>query len=455
MAKIKTVYVCQNCGHQVPKWTGKCEECEEWNTFEEEMLEDNKARVPGSENQKKVASKPYLIKYIPFKEEIRIDTLNSEFNRVLGGGLVLGSLTLLGGEPGIGKSTLALQIALCLQKLKVLYISGEESLQQIKLRAERIYKGENNNCYLLSETRLEYILKQIDALRPDMIVIDSIQTISSNKSESIPGSITQIRICAVDILTYAKENNVPVILIGHINKDGHLAGPKVLEHIVDTVLQFEGDGNHLYRIVRAAKNRFGSISEIGVFEMKQNGLHPVGNLSESLISSENTNSGVAVSANMEGIRPFLIEVQSLVSTAAYGTPQRNATGFNIKRLNMILAVLEKRAGFKLSGKDVFLNIAGGLRVEDTATDLAIACAILSSDINISLPKQVVCSGEIGLSGEIRPVIRIEQRISEAEKLGFKKIYISSYNYRNLSKKKYKIDLFPVTKIEEVFKDIFK
>ncbi len=453
MAKIKTAYICQNCGNREAKWIGQCSVCKEWNTFEEEVLEKENSIL--SSSTKKTAAKPQLIKDITFAKETRINTLNNEFNRVLGGGLVLGSIVLIGGEPGIGKSTLALQIAANLNTYKTLYVSGEESLQQIKLRAKRIASGENN-CYVLSETRLEAILRNAEALNPDIIVIDSIQTISTQKTDSSPGSVTQIRDCTTEILKYAKENNKPVILIGHINKEGNLAGPKVLEHIVDTVLQFEGDRNHLYRIIRATKNRFGSTSEIGIFEMNNKGLREVSNPSEMLLSQNSENmSGVAVSATIEGIRPFLIEVQALVSTAAYGTPQRSSMGFNVRRLNMLLAVLEKRANFKLATKDVFLNIAGGLKVDDPGTDLSVVCSVLSSDINIALPKDICFAGEIGLSGEIRPVTRIEQRVAEAAKLGFKKIYISKFNKKGINFSKFKIEVYGASKVEEVFRALFK
>ncbi len=453
MAKVKTVFVCQNCGNNAAKWVGQCNVCGEWNTFEEEIIEKVSSFTSGTE--KKVSSKPQLIKDISSEKEIRINTLNGEFNRVLGGGLVIGSIVLIGGEPGIGKSTLALQIATNLNTYKTLYVSGEESLQQIKLRAERIADGENN-CYVLSETRLETILKHTENLNPDIIVIDSIQTISTERTDSSPGSITQIRECTTEIMKYAKENNKPVILIGHINKEGNLAGPKVLEHIVDTVIQFEGDRNHLYRIIRATKNRFGSTSELGIYEMNNKGLREVPNPSEMLLSQNAENmSGVAVSATIEGIRPFLIEVQALVSTAAYGTPQRSSTGFNVRRLNMLLAVLEKRVHFKLATKDVFLNIAGGLKVEDPGSDLSVVCSILSSDIDIPLPKEICFAGEIGLSGEIRPVTRIEQRVSEAAKLGFKKIYISKFNQKGVDFSKFDIQVFGAAKVEDVFKALFK
>lgn len=452
MAKIKTVYVCQNCGNQVPKWVGQCTACGEWNTFEEEIVE--KENRTFSTIVSKTATSPKLLKDIIFEKETVINTLNDEFNRVLGGGLVPGSMVLLGGEPGIGKSTLALQIAINLLGYKTLYISGEESLQQIKMRAERISISENN-CYILSETQLEIIFKHIESLNPDILVIDSIQTMSTERSESLPGSVSQIKECTTEILKYAKINQKPVILIGHINKEGNLAGPKVLEHIVDTVLQFEGDRNYMYRIVRATKNRYGSTSEIGIFEMTGKGLREVPNPSEMLLShNTETMSGVSVSATIEGIRPFLIEIQALVSSAAYGMPQRSSTGFNIRRLNMLLAVLEKRAKFKLATKDVFLNIAGGLTVDDPGTDLSIICSILSSDIDIALPKEICFAGEVGLSGEIRPVTRIEQRVAEAAKLGFKKIYISKYNIKGVNFSKFNIEVIGASKIEEVFKRLF-
>ncbi len=453
MAKIKTVYVCNNCGNKAAKWIGKCPVCGQWNTFEEEIEQKN----TGSSYQpaKKIIAKPKLIKDITYEKEQRINTLNNEFNRVLGGGLVQGSIVLIGGEPGIGKSTLALQIAVRLRKYKTLYVSGEESLQQIKLRAERI-SDEYNNCFILSETQMENILRHTEELNPDIIVIDSVQTVHTEKSDSSPGSVSQIRECTTEILKYAKENGKPVILIGHINKEGNLAGPKVLEHIVDTVLLFEGDRNHIYRILRASKNRFGSTNEIGIFEMQSSGLREVTNPSELLLSqNEEAVSGVSVSATMEGARPFLIEIQALVSTAAYGNPQRSSTGFDIRRLNMLLAVLEKRAGFRLAQKDVFLNVAGGIRIDDPAGDLAVICSILSSDIDIALPKDTCFAGEVGLSGEIRPVTRIEQRISEAEKLGFKRIFISRYNTKGIDISKFKIKILGAAKVEEVFRKLLK
>ncbi len=453
MAKIKTVYICSNCGNKAAKWIGKCPVCGQWNTFEEEI--EQKDTGSSYKPAKKIVSKPKLIKDITYEKEQRIDTLNNEFNRVLGGGLVQGSIILIGGEPGIGKSTLALQIAVRLEKYKTLYVSGEESLQQIKLRAERISE-EYNNCYILTETQTENILRHADELNPDIIIIDSIQTVHTEKSDSSPGSVSQIRECTTEILKYAKENGKPVILIGHINKEGNLAGPKVLEHIVDTVLQFEGDRNHIYRILRASKNRFGSTNEIGIFEMQSSGLREVTNPSELLLSqNEEAVSGVSVSATMEGARPFLIEIQALVSTAAYGNPQRSSTGFDIRRLNMLLAVLEKRAGFRLAQKDVFLNIAGGIKIDDPAGDLAVICSVLSSDIDIALPKDTCFAGEVGLSGEIRPVTRIEQRISEAEKLGFKRIFISRYNTKAVDTSKFKIKILGAAKVEEVFRALLK
>jgi len=453
MAKAKTTYVCSNCGAQSAKWVGKCTVCGEWNTFEEEVLRESK--TSSGKIIRKTQSKPQKINEITYEKEQRLDTGSIEFNRVLGGGLVSGSIVLIGGEPGIGKSTLMLQVALQLPKEKVLYVSGEESLQQIKLRGERI-SGVNADTLILSETRMEQILATAEEIEPDILVIDSIQTMFTERVESSPGSVSQIRECATDIMRYAKENNVPVILIGHITKDGSLAGPKVLEHIVDTVLQFEGDRNHVYRILRSTKNRFGSTSELGIFEMQNTGLREVSNPSELLLSHrDEAMSGVSVSAGIEGARPFLIEVQALVSTAAYGAPQRASTGFDTRRLNMLLAVLEKRAGFRLATKDVFLNIAGGLKVNDPGIDLAVLCSVLSSDLDIALPSDVCFAGEVGLSGEIRPVQRIDQRVKEAEKLGFKKIYISKYNKKSSDFSKLKIQVLGAGKVSEVFRIIFK
>ncbi len=453
MAKVKTEYICQNCGAKSPKWIGKCNSCNEWNTFQEEV-------IPSSVSQNKnvyksdVKSAPVLLSEVDISEDKRIDTRNLELNRVLGGGLVLGSMVLIGGEPGIGKSTLLLQVALNIDIFKILYISGEESAQQIKQRADRI-SGNKNNCYILSETSLENIFIHIENNQPDILIVDSIQTIFTDKVDSSPGTVTQIRECTAGLLKFAKERAIPVILVGHINKDGNLAGPKLLEHIVDTVLQFEGDNNHMYRILRATKNRYGSTSEMGIFEMQSNGLREVNNPSELLLSNNSDDlTGISISATIEGMRPFLIEVQALVSSAVYGTPQRSSTGFDTKRLNMLLAVLEKRAGFRLATKDVFLNIAGGIKVDDPAIDLAVICAILSSDQDFAIGKRACFSGEVGLSGEIRPVNRIEQRISEADKLGFEKIFISGNNKKGIDFSKYSIDIRFVDKVEEVFEEIF-
>lgn len=452
MAKAKTIYICQNCGAESPKWTGKCFSCNQWNTFEEEIIESSKKNIAVDISSQK--NQPILIQEINPLEQTRVSTCSDEFDRVLGGGIVPGSLVLLGGEPGIGKSTLSLQTALQLDKKKVLYISGEESLPQIKLRAERISspKGE---CLILAETKLEAILSQAKSTLPDLMVIDSVQTLQSLNIESAPGSVSQIRECTNAILQFAKESNVPVIIIGHINKDGAIAGPKVLEHIVDVVLQFEGDAQYMYRILRSIKNRFGSTAEIGIFEMHNKGLREINNPSEMLLSGNDDEfSGVAIAAMLEGARPFLIEVQSLVSTAAYGTPQRSSNGLDLRRLNMLLAVLEKRAGFKLQAKDVFLNIAGGLKINDPAIDLAVLVAILSSNFNIAVSKKICFAAEVGLTGEIRPVNRIEQRISEAEKLGFEAIYISKYSAKSLNTKKYSIQVNTAVKVEEVFKSVF-
>ena len=452
--KTKTAFFCQNCGVESPKWVGKCPSCGEWNTFVEEVIvKTNNKQTVGSNGQ--TPNKPQKISDIETSEEKRYNTQNNELNRVLGGGLVPGSMVLIGGEPGIGKSTLALQIALNLKNHTTLYISGEESAQQIKLRGNRL-NSDNDRCLIVSETSMENIFSHIKNTKPDILVIDSIQTLGTQVVESAPGSISQIRECTAQLLRFAKESSVPVLLIGHITKDGNLAGPKILEHIVDTVLQFEGDQNHMYRILRATKNRFGSTSEMGIYEMRSNGLREVSNPSELLLSSNDESlSGVAISASMEGMRPFLIEVQALVSTAAYGTPQRSSTGFDLRRLNMLLAVLEKRAGFRIGTKDVFLNIAGGIKVNDPAIDLAVIIAVLSSSMDISLPKEVCFAGEIGLSSEIRPVNRIDQRISEAEKLGFKHIFIPKNNSKGLDTSKFKIKIHFVSKVGQVFQTLFK
>lgn len=451
MAKIKTVYICQNCGADSPKWIGRCPACNEWNTYVEEIIQKSDSYSPLSSGAQ---SRPKKLSEIEMSNTNRIPTNNLEFNRLLGGGLVPGSLTLLGGEPGIGKSTMALQVALNSNNFSTLYISGEESEQQIKLRADRI-EGLNDKCFILCETKLETILNHLEKVKPGIAIIDSIQTVFSDRIESSPGSVTQVRESASRLLRYAKETGIPVILIGHITKDGNIAGPKVLEHIVDTVLYFEGDRNHLYRILRANKNRFGSTSELGIFEMSDKGLREVSNPSELLISHIDEDlSGVAISATIDGTRPFLIESQALVSSAVYGTPQRSSTGFDLRRLNMLLAVLEKRAGFKLASKDVFLNIAGGIKVSDPAIDLAVISAILSSSLDFAVNKRKCFSAEVGLSGEIRPVSRIEQRIVEAEKLGFEKIYISKYNLKGLGRKNYKINIIPIEKIENLVKQLF-
>jgi DNA repair protein RadA/Sms len=447
MAKLKTTFFCQNCGSQFSKWQGQCSACKEWNTITEEVIqkpEKSDWKTPSSITKR--VSKPLKINEIDTSKEARLDTLDQEFNRVLGGGLVPGSLTLLGGEPGIGKSTLLLQISLKLP-YKTLYVSGEESQQQIKMRAERINPN-TNNCYILTETKTQHIFKQIETLQPDVVIIDSIQTLHSDYIESSSGSISQIKECTTELIKFAKETATPVILIGHITKDGHIAGPKILEHMVDTVLQFEGDRNHVFRILRANKNRFGSTNELGIYEMQGSGLREVTNPSEILISQKDEElSGNAVAATLEGMRPLMIEVQALVSTAVYGTPQRSATGFNAKRLNMLLAVLEKRAGFRLGAKDVFLNITGGITVDDPAIDLAVVAAILSSNEDVSLPSDNCFAAEVGLSGEIRPVQRVEQRILEAEKLGFSTIFVSKYNKIALKKTEIKIQL--ISKIEDL------
>lgn len=451
MAKTKTIYVCQSCGATSPKWIGKCNSCNEWNTYSEE-IKTTSSKIPAISNSFASGNSPILLDDIKENQQKRFSTQNNEFDRVLGGGLVPGSVTLIGGEPGIGKSTLLLQIAQKFQG-KVLYVSGEESADQIKMRATRL-NASNENLFFLAEVLTEGIINQSKNLVPDILIIDSIQTLRTEFVESSPGTVTQIRESANLLLHYAKEYGLPVLLVGHITKEGSLAGPKVLEHVVDTVLQFEGDNNFNYRIIRAHKNRFGSTSEIGIFEMQESGLREVPNPSEFLLSDNlEQYSGIATCAAIEGVRPLLIEVQALVSSAVYGTPQRSSTGFDTRRLNMLLAVLEKRIGFKLSTKDVFLNIAGGLKVTDTAIDLSVICAVLSSDVDRPIPKGTCFAGEIGLSGEIRPTSRIEQRVSEAEKLGFKRIFIPRQKKQNLNKMN--IEVVEVDKVEQVFSKLFK
>lgn len=451
--KTKTVFYCSNCGAQSLKWIGKCPSCGEWNTYVEEVIERDKNNNWQKQSEKYMFM-PKRISEINITDEHRIDVNNHEFNRVLGGGLVAGSLILLGGEPGIGKSTLLLQIALNLKKRRVLYVSGEESEQQIKMRAERI--GVNNeNCYILTETLTQNILNHVNKIKPDLLIIDSIQTLQTSVIDSSAGSISQIKESASEMQRFAKQTSTPVILIGHITKDGSIAGPKLLEHMVDTVLQFEGDRNYGYRIIRSIKNRFGSTSELGIYQMHGNGLREVSNPSEILLSQRDESlSGIAIAATIEGLRPMLIETQSLVSSAAYGTPQRSANGFDSKRLNMLLAVLEKRHGFRLGIKDVFMNIAGGIRVDDPAIDLAVICSILSSNENIAIDSKYCFAAEVGLSGEIRPVNRIEQRISEADKLGFEKIFISKYNSKETEKLNTKIEIIFLQNIEQLFNELF-
>jgi DNA repair protein RadA/Sms len=487
MAKSKIAYFCQSCGFESAKWLGKCPSCQAWNTFVEEIIDKgNNAAVPTwkvTSNTQQRANKPVQVADITFSEEHRMLTPDKEFNRVLGGGIVAGSLVLIGGEPGIGKSTLMLQLALNMPNLKVLYVSGEESERQIKMRAERLTtpppppegganssiidsetppSGGGGGSYVLCETSTQNIFKQIEALEPDLVVIDSIQTLHSSHIESTPGSVSQVRECTAEMLRFAKETSTPVFLIGHITKDGMIAGPKILEHMVDTVLQFEGDRHHVYRILRTVKNRFGSASELGIYEMLGEGLREVSNPSEILLSQRDEPlSGITISATLEGLRPMLIETQALVSTSAYGTPQRTATGFDTKRMSMLLAVLEKRCGFRLAAKDVFLNITGGIRVEDPAIDLGLAAAIISSHEDMPVPFKTCFAGEIGLSGEIRAVNRVEQRIAEAQKLGFNQIFISKYNLpsggqdkKRMDLSRYDIDIKIVSSIEEVFGLLF-
>jgi len=453
VAKTKSAFFCQSCGAQSAKWIGNCPSCNEWNTYVEEIIKgEGDKKTPGISAKSQRANTPHLINEITFSSENRIEIQDKELARVLGGGLVPGSIVLFGGEPGIGKSTLMLQLALKENKLKVLYVSGEESEQQIRMRAERIGYS-NPNCYILTETSTQNIFKQIETLEPNILIVDSIQTLHTAYIDSSPGSISQIRECASELLRFAKESSIPVFLVGHITKDGNLAGPKILEHMVDTVLQFEGDRNHVYRLLRSQKNRFGSTNELGIYEMQGSGLREVNNPSEILITTRDEQlSGIAISATLEGVRPLLIETQALVSSAAYGTPQRSSTGFDLRRLSMLLAVLEKRCGFKLGIKDVFLNIAGGLRIDDPAIDLGVVCAILSSSEDIAISPKVCFAAEVGLSGEIRPVTRVDQRILEAEKLGFEEIFISKYNLKGLPKAGIKIHA--VSKVEDVFEQLF-
>lgn len=468
MAKDKIMYVCSNCGQESAKWIGKCPACGQWNTFKEFRVSSDTGTSAARSAAQSVRSakstdknKPLRLSEISAKDETRMSMNDAELDRVLGGGLVPGSIVLLGGEPGIGKSTLTLQTILNLPDRRVLYVSGEESAHQLKMRAERIQQSSPNsqssaeNILILTETSLEAIFEHIRDVNPQLVVVDSIQTIATEEVDSSPGSVSQVRECAAALLRFAKSSGVPVILIGHINKEGTLAGPKILEHIVDTVIQFEGDQHYMYRILRSIKNRFGSTSELGIYEMQQNGLRQVSNPSELLLTQDHEGlSGVAISSAIEGVRPFLVETQALVSSAAYGTPQRSATGFDQRRLNMLLAVLEKRVGFKLMQKDVFLNIAGGLRVTDMAMDLSIIAAVLSSNVDTPIESGWCMAGEVGLSGEVRPVSRIEQRIAEAEKLGFSDIIIPKYNMQGLDKRRFNIAIHPVRKVEEALRVLF-
>lgn len=459
MAKIKSAYFCQSCGYESAKWLGKCPSCNQWNTFVEEVIEKptaaNAAVWKTSTGGAQRVNKPSKLEEIQSATEERLLTGDQELDRVLGGGLVPGSVTLIGGEPGIGKSTLMLQLALNIKQKRVLYVSGEESEQQIKMRAERITKTPKADCFILTETSTQNIFKQLEQLEPEILVIDSIQTLHSAHIESTPGSVSQVRECTAELLRFAKETATPVFLIGHITKDGAIAGPKILEHMVDTVLQFEGDRHHIYRILRSIKNRFGAAAELGIYAMHGSGLREVSNPSEVLLSQRDEElSGITIGATIEGARPMVIETQALVSISAYGTPQRSATGFDTKRMNMLLAVLEKRCGFRLSAKDVFLNIAGGIKVEDPAIDLSIIAAIISSHEDIPVSSKICFAAEVGLSGEIRAVNRVEQRILEAEKLGFEQIFISSYNLKGINRDKFKINLVTVSKIEEVFTALF-
>jgi DNA repair protein RadA/Sms len=456
MAKVKTAFFCQNCGYESVKWVGQCPSCGQWNSFVEEIIQkdNDKKETPWKNFDDKKEIKTILLQDITSSEENRLITPDLELNRTLGGGIVPGSLILVAGEPGIGKSTLFLQNGLRLTNTTVLYVSGEESEQQIKMRAERLQLT-NENFYLLTETSTQIIFQEIKKLKPGLVIIDSIQTLETPYIDSSPGSISQIRESAAEIQRFAKETGTPVILIGHITKDGNIAGPKILEHMVDTVLQFEGDRHYAYRILRTLKNRFGSTAELGIYEMTDEGMRGVLNPSEILITQkEDQLSGIAIAATIEGQRPLLIEVQALVTQSVYGTPQRTVTGFDLRRLQLLLAVLEKRGGFHFGVKDVFLNIAGGLKVEDPSIDLAVLCALLSSYEDVLLPQHVCFSGEVGLSGEIRAVNRIEQRIAEAEKLGFEKIIVSKYNQKGLAKQKFSIEIVTVSRVEEVYKYFF-
>ena len=457
MSKVKTSFFCQNCGCESVKWVGQCPSCSQWNTFVEELTQkDNSKNNNGWKdyNEEKRTSKTISLSEIKSSEEKRLPTSDTELNRVLGGGIVPGSLVLVAGEPGIGKSTLFLQNGLWLKDVSVLYVSGEESEQQIKMRADRLGL-KNENFYLLTETSTQTIFQEIKKLKPQLVIVDSIQTLHTSFIDSSPGSVSQIRECAAEFQHFAKETNTPVFLIGHITKDGSIAGPKILEHMVDTVLQFEGDRHYAYRILRTLKNRFGSTSELGIYEMTDEGMRGVLNPSEILITQkEDQLSGIAIAATIEGMRPLLIEVQALVTQSVYGTPQRTVSGFDLRRLQLLLAVLEKRGGFHFGMKDVFLNIAGGIKVEDPSIDLAVLCALLSSYEDVPLPQRICFSGEVGLSGEIRAVNRIDQRIAEAEKLGFEKIIVSKYNQKGLSKQKFNIEIVLMGRVEEVYKYLF-